>query len=147
MPDTIWDAAMAAVAARLAFVITDVPLDQDRRAPVMEEERPRLVLTQGDTPPPDYTVSPSEAFHSIQILVAGHVTGTTDTAARIAVNVLRARVIAALSGLRTPPLLDVIETDGETDLIADEESARAAASFQQAFLVTAVSPAGSPYAP
>jgi hypothetical protein len=32
MPATIWDAAMAAVAARLRAVITDVTLDVDRRS-------------------------------------------------------------------------------------------------------------------
>jgi len=147
MPDTIWDAVMLAVGDRLAAVIPDVPLDRDRRAPVAEDQRPRMVIVLGETPAPDYSIAATEAFHTIEILVAGHVQAATDSATRIAINTLRARVIVALSGYRAPPILDVIEGAGETDLIADEDSARAAGSFQQSFVVTAVSPAGSPYAP
>lgn len=145
MPDTIWDAAMAAVGDRLAAQITDVPIERDRRAPVAEVELPCLVLTLGNTDQ-DLGTSVGEAFHSIEINVAGYAAGSTDSAARIALATLRARTVAALNGWQSGAVFDVQAGAADMALFDADQSARPAGSFTQTFTVLAVTPAGSPYA-
>ena len=145
---TVWDAAMAAVGDRIAAVITDVPLDRDRRSEVAERERPRLVLNLGSTPAPDLTQDPGAEYHDIEVTVSGFVAGATDTAARIAINTLRARVHAALNGLAGGVVFDVQAIGGDgAQLYEAEESAKPAGDFTQPFTVRCVTASGSPYAP
>ena len=146
MPDTIWDAAMAAVGDRLAAQITDVPLYRDRRAAVGEAEVPCMVLTLSGSEQ-DLAVAAGEAFHSIEIAVTGYAKGPTDTAARIALSSLRARVIAALDGLQSGTIFDAQSSGSDLTLFDADQSARPAGSFTQTFSVLATTPAGSPYAP
>lgn len=145
MSGSIWDAAMASVAARIRAVITDVPLDVDRRAPVEERERPRLVMQLGRTQD-DRGMSPGETFHAIEILITCHAQGATDTAARIALNTLRARLTAALDGWRDGTIYDVTAGDAALEMLDVAESAKAAGTLTQAFTVSAVTPTASPYA-
>lgn len=145
MPATIWDAAMDAVAARLRAVITDVPLDLDRRSPVAESECPRLVLIQGDLLE-DLTMAPGEALHRIEMRLLGYVSANADTACRVAVNTLLARSIAALNGWQSGLIFDVqAGPERRVALYQAEESARAMGEFTQGFFAQAMTPAGAPY--
>lgn len=138
---------MAAVAARIRAVITDVTLDLDRRAPVSEAELPRLVLRQGDTPAPNLEVDPGAEHHEIELTVEGFARGASDTAARTALNVLRARVMAALNGYAAGVVFDVLATGGEgVRLYEVGESAAPAGDFMQPFTVRCVTASGNPYA-
>lgn len=146
MSGTIWDAAMAAVAARITAVMTDVPMEQDRRAPVGERECPRLVMQLGRTQG-DAGMSPGATFHAIEILVTCHAQGATDTAARIALNTLRARLVAALDGWRGGTIYDVTAGDfSPLEMLDIEASAKPAGILTQAFTVSAITPTASPYA-
>jgi hypothetical protein len=146
MPTTVWDAAMAAVAARLRAQITDVPVEMDRRAPVEEGECPRLVLTQGSTPAPDLMQDPGAEHHDIEITVTGHQLGAGDTAARIATNTLRARVMAAMNGYAEGVVFDVMAVGGDGARLLDaEESAKPRGEFSQPFRVRCVTASGHPY--
>lgn len=145
MSATIWDAAMASVAARIRAQITDVTLDVDRRAPVAETERPRMVMTLGRTMG-DATMATQQTFHSIEVLVACHAQGATDTAARVALNTLRARLVAALDGWRDGVIFDVQATDAALEMLDVTESAKPAGVLTQPFMVSAVTPTASPYA-
>ena len=145
MPATIWDAVMAAVAARLRAVITDVPLDTDRRAPVAEAECPRLTLTLGDVSE-DLTMAPGEALHRIEVVLRGYATGTTDTACRVALNTMLARAVGALNGWQSGAIFDVQAGPDRRVMLYDaEESARAMGEFTQGFIAQSMTPAGAPY--
>lgn len=145
MTDTIWDAAMATVAARIRAFITDVALDVDRRAAVDERERPRMVMQLGRTQG-DPGMSPGETFHAIEILITCHAHGATDTAARVALNTLRARLVAALDGWRSGTIYDVTAGDAALEMLDVETSAKPAGTMTQAFTVSAVTPTASPFA-
>jgi hypothetical protein len=146
MATTVWDAAMAAVATRLRAEITDVTVETDRRAPVEEGECPRLVLTQGSTPAPDLMQDPGAEHHDIEVTVTGHMLGTTDTAARIATNALRARVMAALNGYAAGVMFDVMAVGGEGARLLDaEESAKPRGEFVQPFRARCITASGHPY--
>ncbi|MBS7789272.1 hypothetical protein KTR66_04665 [Roseococcus sp. SDR] len=146
MPTTVWDAAMDAVAAQLRAVVTGTPVELDRRAPVADGECPRLVVTQGDTPAPDLTQDPGAEYHDIEITIAGHCVGSTDTATRIATNTLRAQVMAALNGYAAGVVFDVIAIGGDgVQLFDAEESAKPRGEFVQPFRVRCVTASGHPY--
>lgn len=145
MADTIWDAAMASVAARIRAQITDVTLDLDRRAAVAEGQRPRLVQKLGRTIG-DPTMATQATFHSIEVLIECHADGATDTAARVALNTLRARLVAALDGWRDGAIYDVTAADAALEMFEVAESAKAAGVLTQPFIVAAVTPTASPYA-
>lgn len=145
MPATIWDAAMAAVAARLRAVITDVTLDLDRRSPVAAGECPRLTLTLGQ-PSEDLTMAPGEVLHRIDVQLQGFATGATDTDCRVALNTLLARAVAALDGWQSGLIFDVqASPDRRVTLYDAEEHARAMGEFTQGFIAQAMTPAGAPY--
>lgn len=145
MSATIWDAAMTSIAARIRAQITDVTLDVDRRAAVSESERPRMVLTLGRAAG-DPSMSPQATFHSIEVVLTCHAGGTTDTAARVALNTLRARLVAALDGWRDGVIFDVQAGDALLEMFDVSESAKAAGMLSQPFTVSAVTPTASPYA-
>jgi hypothetical protein len=145
MSATIWDAAMASVAARIRAQITDVTLDVDRRAAVAEGQRPRLVMQLGRTIG-DPGMSPQATFHGIEVVITCHAEGATDTAARVALNTLRARLIAALDGWRDGVIFDVQAGDAALEMLDVSESAKPAGMLSQPFTVSAVTPTASPYA-
>lgn len=152
MTTTVWDAAMAAVAARLRAQITDVTLDVDRRADVgtATGDRPRLVLTLGSTPAPDLTQDPGAEHHEMEVFVSGYIVGArgdTDSEVRIATNTLRARVHAALNGFAEGAVFDVLAVGGEgAQLYEAEDSALPAGDFTQPFTVRCITASGQPYA-
>lgn len=151
MPTTVWDAAMDAVAARLGAELADIEgleVELDRDADVAQDERPRLVVTQGSTPAPDLGQDPWSERHEIEILVSGYaVACATRTEARIAVNALRARVHAALNGWQEGVVFDVLAAGGEGAQLYDVgESALPAGDFTQPFTVRCTTPSGHPYA-
>jgi len=145
MPTTIWDAVMASVAGRIRAQITDLTLDVDRRAAVAEGERPRLVMQLGRTIG-DPGMSPGETFHAIEVVVSCHAGGATDTAARVALNTLRARLIAALDGWRDGSIYDVTAGDAGLEMLDVADSAKPAGVLTQPFTVSVVTPTASPYA-
>lgn len=145
MSATIWDAVMTSIAARIRAQITDVTLDVDRRAAVNEGERPRLVMTLGRTQE-DMGMSPGASFHAIEVAIVCHAQGSTDTAARVALNTLRARLVAALNGWRDGAIFDVTAADAALEMFDVAESAKPAGMLTQSFIVSAVTPTASPYA-
>lgn len=150
MPVTVWDAAMVAVRDCLASALADVEgleIEMDRDADVAEDERPRLVVTQGTTPAPDLTQDPGNEHHEVEVLVSGYAApAATRTEARIAINALRARVMAALNGLAVDVVFDVLAVGGEgAQLYPVGESALPAGDFTQPFTVRCITASGHPY--
>lgn len=142
------EAALAAIAARLAFSLPDAAVERARRAPVDTdaETLPRLVL-RGDDLEADDTAEPSRTHYTIGFAVTGFVAAATDLAAEEALSLLHARVVSALAGWTPtdPGLGDVAERRAEFALYAADESARPAGEFLARFSILAVAPTGSPW--
>ena len=142
------EAALAAIAERLAAELPDVAVERARRAPVDTdaETLPRLVL-RGDDIEADDSQEPGRTHYRIGFGVSGFVGGDTDLAAEQALSLLHARVVAALAGWTptAPGLGDVAEQGAEFRLLDTEESARPAGEFLARFTILAVGPAGGPW--
>ena len=142
------EAALAAIADRLAEQLPDVAVERARRAPVDTdaESLPRLVV-RGDDLEADDTQEPGRTHYRIGFGISGFAAGATDLAAEQALSQLHARTVAALAGWMpaTPDLGDVVEGGAEFRLYDAEDSARPAGEFLARFAILAVGPAGGPW--
>jgi hypothetical protein len=142
------EAALAAIADRLATQLPDVAVERARRAPVDTdtETLPRLVV-RGDDIEADDGQEPGRTHYRIGFGVSGFAAGATDLAAEQALSLLHARTVAALAGWTPAPpgLGDVAEQGAEFRLYDAEESARPAGEFLARFTILAVGPAGGPW--
>jgi len=100
------EAALDAIAARLADALPDVPVERGRRSPVAEHECPRVVLRMGG-----HREDPEDAFGVVRLdceaWVEGYVgapagAADPDAALEAALNALHARCAAALLGVEIP---------------------------------------------
>ena len=144
------EAALAAVAARLAAAVPGATIERARRAPVDTdaEPLPRLIVTGTDWTA-DTTQQPGVTHYNIGFDVVGYAGGGTDLAAEQAVSALHAAVLAALAGW-TPDatgLSDVAEDSASFRTYAADESARPAGAFVARFSLLAVAPTGQPFSP
>lgn len=144
------EAALAAVAARLADLLRDAAIERARRAFVDTdaEALPRLIVSGTDWIA-DITQEPGATHYSIGVTVAGYVAGADDLAAEQALSVLHASVVAALAGW-TPDeagLGDVVEHTASFRLYSADESARPAGEFVARFSLLAVAPTGQLFTP
>jgi len=135
------EAALAAIADRLAIALPDVVMERARRAPVDVDAEllPRLIL-RGEDWQADDTEEPGRTHYHLGFSVTGFASATTDLAAEQALSLLHARVVEALAGWTpsTAGLGDVAEQGAEFSLPAGEFLAR--------FSLLAIGPAGSPWA-
>ncbi len=142
------EAALAAIADRLATQLPDVAVERARRAPVDTdtETLPRLVV-RGDDIEADDTQEPGRTHYRIGFGASGFAAGTTDLAAEQALSLLHARTVAALAAWTpaTPGLGDIAEQGAEFRLYDAEDSARPAGEFLARFTILAVGPAGGPW--
>lgn len=135
---TVWDAALEAVAERLREVITDVPVETDRRSEPADDEFPLLVVTQEDDEPDNGEILGDTIYHQTIAVSGFHRafgTQNPETEARRAVNRLRARVVMALleSWAFPEPIEQVLEASCETTFYDAEESALPAGEFTARF--------------
>lgn len=149
MSTPIREAALAAIATRLAAQITDVPIERARRAPVAvgDETLPRLIL-YGTGFDADETVEPLVVHYTLSFAIVGYCRAGTDLALDQAFAALHARVVAALSGW-TPSaagLGEPVEEGVEFEPLAPEESKIPAGSFTARFSILCLAALGSPYA-
>ena len=142
------EAALAAIAERLAAQLLDVAVERARRAPVDTdaEPLPRLVV-RGDDLEADDTQEPGRTHYRIGFGVSGFAAGVTDLAAEQALSLLHAHTVAALAAWTpaTPGLGDITEQGAEFRLYDAEDSARPAGEFLARFTILAVGPAGGPW--
>ena len=142
------EAALAAIAARLASAVPGAAVERARRSPVdLEAETlPRLVL-QVDSLDADSTADPGTTHYRLGVIVVGTTSGGSDLAAQQAVISLHASVVAALAGwtAATPGLGDVVELGAEFLLHDVEQSAAPAGEFTARFEMLAIAPTSSPY--
>ena len=143
------EAALAAIADRLATALPDVVVERARRAPVDidAEPLPRLIL-RGEDWQADDTEEPGRTHYRIGFSVTGFASAATDLAAEQALSLLHARVIEALAGWTpsTPGLGDVAEQSAEFSLYDAEDAARPAGEFLARFSILAIGPRGGPWA-
>jgi hypothetical protein len=150
MPATpLREAALAAIAERLAAALPDVVAERARRAPVDvdAETLPRLIL-RGEDWQADDSEEPGRTHYRLGFSVAGFASATTDVAAEQALSLLHARVVEALAGWTpsTPGLGDVAEQSAEFSLYDSEDAARPAGEFLARFTMLAIGPTGGPWA-
>ncbi len=150
MPTPIREAALAAIAARLAVELPSVVLERARRAPVDtdKEPLPRLVLTGTDWEA-DETAEPGSTHYTLGFVVAGYIRDTTDLGVEQGLSDLHASVVAALGGW-TPAvngLGEAAEQGAEFRLYDTDESAKPAGEFLARFSMLAIAPLGSPFIP
>jgi hypothetical protein len=149
MTTPIREAALAAIATRLAAQITDAPIERARRAPVdvEQEQLPRIVLAGIDWAA-DETAEPMVAHYTLGFAVTGYCRARSDLALDQALAALHARVVAALSGW-TPTdagLGEPAEEGAEFTALDPEESKLPAGSFVARFSMLCLAGLGSPYA-
>lgn len=142
------EAALAAVAERLAAQLPDAAVERARRAPVDvdAEALPRLVVSGGDMDADD-SQEPGRTHYTLGFSVTGYAAGATDVAAEQALSSLHARAVTALARW-TPAaagLGDVAEIGGEFRLYEADEAERPAGEFVARFSMLAVGPAGGPW--
>lgn len=150
MPTPLREAALAAIAARLAAELPDVPLERARRSPVDtdKEPMPRLVLTGTDWEA-DETAEPGQTDYTLGFVVAGYARATTDLGIEQALSDLHASAVAAIVGW-TPAvdgLGEVSELGADFRLYDTEESRKPAGEFLARFSILAIAPLGSPFLP
>lgn len=142
------EAALAAIADRLATQLPDVAVERARRAPVDTdtETLPRLVV-RGDDIEADDGQEPGRTHYRIGFGVSGYAAGVTDLIAEQALSLLHAHTVAALAGWTpaTSGLGDITEQGAEFRLYDAEDSARPAGEFLARFTILAVGPAGGPW--
>jgi hypothetical protein len=141
------ESVLAAVETRLASLISDVPVERARRAPVDISEFPRLII-HGLDASPDLSQSPMETFWTFGFSVTGYVKAATDLAAEQALSDLHASVMAALENADLGPGA-VQPTAGAADmaLYPAEDSKTPAGQFTVVFQALAIAPTSYPYAP
>ena len=150
MPTPIREAALAAIADRLAAELPSVVLERARRAPVYtdKEPLPRLVLTGTDWEA-DETAEPGSTHYTMGFVVAGYIRDTTDLGVEQGLSDLHASVVAALAGW-TPTvdgLSEATEQGAEFRLYDTDESSKPAGEFLTRFSMLAIAPLGVPFIP
>ncbi len=148
MPTPIREAALAAIAARLAAELPSIVLERARRAPVDtdKETLPRLVLTGIDWEA-DETAEPGSTHYNLGFVVVGYVRSTTDLGVEQGLSDLHAAVVAALAGW-TPAIVglgEAAELGAEFRLYDTDESAKPAGEVLARFSMLAIAPLGQPY--
>ena len=142
------EAALAAVAARLAEQVPTAVVERARRAPVDTdvESLPRLILLGGAIEA-DETAEPGRTHYQIGFVVQGYAAGADDLAAEQALSLLHADIVVALAGWTpdAPGLGDISERGAEIGLFAVEDSATPAGSFEARFALLAIAPTGGPF--
>ena len=142
------EAALAAIAARLATLLPDVAMERSRRATVDvdTEALPRLVV-RGEDWQADEGEEPGRTHYQVGLSVTGFVVGATDLEVEQGLSLLHARVVQALAGWMPaePGLGDVSEQSADFTLYDVEESARPAGEFLARFSILAVGPTGGPW--
>jgi hypothetical protein len=142
------EAALAAIAARLAAAIPAATVERARRAPVdTDRERlPRLVVAlDGWQADPDSL--PGITSYSISVLITGYAAGGDDASARAALAALLGQVAAALDGWAPGParLGELLPLDADILLYDAADSARPAGELSARYDLTASAPTGAPY--
>lgn len=152
----ILEAAMAAIAARLAAQIPTATVERARRAPVDTDNDTLPILLLDITGwTPDETVEPLVVHYTLEFTVTGHADAGGDTGdtqnllAQQATIALQAQVTAALSGWTpaTAGLGDVVEDAAEHRLFAADESAKPVGEVTARFTMLCTAPLGGPYVP
>lgn len=152
----IREALLAAIAARLAAELPEIPVERARRSPPdpeVEGEFPRLVVRGGDLSSSD-SESFGETFYGVGAVVTGYVAAPPDAenqdlACEQALSLLHARVVTALVAWQPDGTdLNEVRDAGTADfLVYDiEDSAVAAGEFTAAFEAVSLRPTGHPYA-
>lgn len=148
MTAPVVEAALAAIAARLASAVPGAAVERARRSPVDldAETLPRLVL-QVDSLDADGTAEPGSTHYRLSFIVVGTANGASDLTAQQAVLSLHASVVAALAGWTpsTAGLGDVAELGADYLLHDVDQSATPTGEFAGRFEMLAVAPTGSPY--
>jgi hypothetical protein len=142
------EVALAAIAARLAVELLDVPTERARRSAVDPvAEGMRLVLT-GEDWAADTSQEPGITHYTLGFAVAGYLAAGSDLACEQALSALHARVVAALCGWTPtdPGLGEPVELGAEFELYDAEDSARPAGEFRARFEMLALAATGQPYA-
>ncbi len=150
MSTPLREAALAAIATRLADEMPGVPLERARRSPVDtdKEALPRLVLTGTDWEA-DETAEPGQTHYTLGFVVAGYARATTDLGIEQALSDLHASAVAAIVGW-TPAvdgLGEVSELGADFRLYDTEESRKPAGEVLARFSMLAIAPLGSPFLP
>ena len=148
MTAPVVEAALAAIAARLASAVPGAAVERARRAPVDldAETLPRLVL-QVDSVDADSAAEPGSTHYRLSFIIVGTANGASDLAAQQSVISLHASVVAALAGWTpsTAGLGDVAELGADFLLHDVDQSASPTGEFVARFEMLAVTPTGSPY--
>jgi hypothetical protein len=148
MTTPLREAALAAIAARLATELPDVPAERARRSAVDPvAEGTRLVLT-GEDWAADTSQEPGITHYTLGFAVAGYLAAGSDLAAEQALSALHAKVVAVLCGW-TPAVAGLgkpVELGAEFELYDAEDSARPAGEFRVRFEMLALAATGQPYA-
>jgi hypothetical protein len=150
MSTPLREAALAAIATRLADEMPGVPLERARRSPVDtdKEALPRLVLTGTDWEA-DETAEPGQTHYTLGFVVAGYARATTDLGIEQALSDLHASAVAAIVGW-TPAvdgLGEVSELGADFRLYDTDESRKPAGEVLARFSMLAIAPLGSPFLP
>ena len=149
MPTPLREAALAAIATRLAAQVTTATVERARRAPVDvdNETLPRLVLIAGDWQA-SLDAEPLLTHYTLGFTVQGHVRARTDLLAEQALHTLHAATVAALAtwepdvdGMDTP-----IEEGADIALLSPDETEKPVGRFEARFSVLLIATTGNPYA-
>jgi len=147
MPTPIRETVLALVAARLAVIIVDVPIERAQRAEPAVEAMPCLILQAGDMIA-DEEQSPGECFWRIEFTIQGYAASASDLACEQTLSALHARVVSALQAWDPPsPLVQFTTLDAAFQMFDVEQSAQPAGVFAARFHCQTVTPSGNPYAP
>jgi hypothetical protein len=148
MSTPLREAALAAIAARLAAELPDVPTERARRSAVDPvAEGTRLVLV-GEDWAADASQQPGITHYTLGFAVAGYLAAGSDLAAEQGLSTLHARVVAALCNWTPadPGLGEPVELGAEFELYDAEDSVRPAGEFRTRFEMLALAATGQPYA-
>ncbi|WP_135469830.1 hypothetical protein [Crenalkalicoccus roseus] len=148
------EAALAAIAARLAAAIPDVPVERGRRSAVATEDCPRLVLRMGGHAE-DEGAAVGTVRLACEALVEGYVAAPRlaadpDAALEAEINALHARCVEALAGVEIPAgsagslMATGVRLEPDAPLLG--EAAEAAGGFTWTIAFDLYAPAqGGPY--
>lgn len=146
MPTPIREAALAAIATRLAAQIPTATVERTRRAEVeaASDRLPHLNIIGGDWAA-DVTAEPGMTHYTMGFTIVGHVRARTDLLAEQAMSALHADTVEALvtwepavTGMDTP-----IEEGAEIRLLAAEESEKPVGRFDARFAVLLIAATGT----
>jgi len=146
-PTPLRESVLAAAAARLAEIITDVPVERARRSMPTLEQMPMLVVHGGGASP-DNSQSPGETFWTFGFTVTAYFKGADDLAAEQAGSEIHARILVALEYADLGPA-SVQPTAGQAEIIlySAEDSTKPAGQLVVPFEALAIAPTSYPYAP